>query len=83
MGQWYEVEADRPWNEYGDWATFCQQSVNHNKPLKMFQYEQQALGAFLLSRVSQRSAQSYYIIQLDTSYVDIDMNKDTYNLWAL
>ena len=45
-------KAHRPWNEERDWATFYQQSVDHNKAMQLFQYEQQALWTFIISHVS-------------------------------
>ena len=72
-------KAERPWNEDRDWATFYQQSVDHGKAMQMFQYEQQGLWTFLLSHVSKEVLSH---IQLDTSYAEIDKNKDTYDLWA-
>ena len=48
--------------------------------MQMFQYDQQALWTFLQSHVS---IEVLSHIQLDTSYVEIDKNKDTYDLWAL
>jgi hypothetical protein len=45
-------KAHRRWNEDRDWTTFYQQSVDHNKAIQQFQYEQQALLTFLISHVS-------------------------------
>ena len=71
-------KAHRPWNEERDWATFYQQSVDHNKAMQLFQYEQQALWTFIISHVSK---EVLHHIQLDVTFSDIDKNKDTYDLW--
>ena len=67
-------KAHRPWNEDRDWTTFYQQSVDHTKAMQQFQYEQQALWAFLISHVSK---EVLHHIQLDVTFLDIDRNKDT------
>ena len=75
-------KADRFWNEDSDWATFYQQSVDHKKLCKCT-YEQQALWTFAIYLLSHVSKEVLSHIQLGTSYVTIDKNKDTYDLWSL
>ena len=45
--------------------------------MQMFQNEQQVLWKYLLSHVSKEVLSH---IQLGTSYIEIDKNKDTYDL---
>ena len=73
-------KAPRPWNEYRDWTTFYQQSVDHSKAMQLFQYKQQVLWTFIISHVRN---EVLYHIQLDVKYAVIDKHKDTYDLWAL
>ena len=48
--------------------------------MQLFQCEQQALWTFLISHVSK---EVLHHIQLNVTFSDIDINKDTYDLWAL
>ena len=73
-------KAEQPWNDVRDWTTFYQQSVDHNKVMQMFRYENQALWTFLLSHVT-NEVRSH--IQLDYGNVEINKNKYTYDQWGL
>ena len=73
MASWFEVVKLK---DPGKKKEIGQIFIN-GKAMQMFQYAQQALWTFLLFHVSKEVLSH---IQLDTSYVEIDKNTDTYDL---